>query len=335
LALLSSIYHEDFDALRSRDRVRITYLDTYQGKLPTTVNGCTVIAPLLCLHHFHNTENNLNNGNPMDWMMEKMRTSFNGGKPVDHGLSNEDIQSVIDMETPAILAQVRKILGLTKDALIIPSDVHAFLMDQQLMTQDQFVTVRGGNILDEDHFNSFIMALVKGASKADSLPDHDSNRKTAATLFFHEHVICILMLQRGGGTVWYDLIDSLPSRRTFERLDGSSSGDSGGNNNTSNHSDDFFSARSDDLSYALALSERTQYMEAHPDAFLPINNMNEQLGAVRIRCTDEESLRTALRWFACSKFTPENQSYINAYPWEDNKSDFDPRVFQAFIWREA
>ena len=57
--------------------------------------------------------------------------------------------------------------------------------------------------------------------------------------------------------------------------------------------------------------------------------------AVRIRCMDIESLKTTILWYACSVFTEENRAYIDMYEWDEKLSDFDPRVFQAFVWTEA
>mmetsp|Transcript_6686 Transcript_6686/g.9938 ORF Transcript_6686/g.9938 Transcript_6686/m.9938 type:complete len:86 (+) Transcript_6686:117-374(+) len=56
--------------------------------------------------------------------------------------------------------------------------------------------------------------------------------------------------------------------------------------------------------------------------------------AVRLRCTDKASLKVLLRWYACKKFSHQDRRYIDTYKWEDQNSDFDPRVFQAFIWAE-
>jgi hypothetical protein len=57
--------------------------------------------------------------------------------------------------------------------------------------------------------------------------------------------------------------------------------------------------------------------------------------AVRIRCTDEEAFKATLLWYACSKFNSANRKYIDMYKFDEQHSDFDPRVFQAFIWKEA
>ena len=61
-----------------------------------------------------------------------------------------------------------------------------------------------------------------------------------------------------------------------------------------------------------------------------MNNMIPK--TARIRCLDVDALCAVLKWYACSKFTAENISYIDQYPWDEQTCDFDPRVFQAFIW---
>lgn len=249
IATLRVCYHDDFLQLLSDKRVRISRIPTHQGRLVGSINGCTLIAPLLCIYYFKNYS--------------------------EQGLPDSVIEYVIDEDTPALLPEVRYKLGLTKDALIIPSDVHDFLLDRGLLLQEQFVTVCGGNIMDESHVNELINVIV-----------HDVGRKIAATIFFHEHVVAILKIDRQGDQAWFDLIDSLPYEDTL-------------------HPNDSW----------------------EDEEYIPY--------AARIRCFDEESLRATLRWYACSKFNEKDCAYIDMYAWDDMHSDFDPRVFQAFVWSEA
>ena len=271
LATLSTLYHEDFELLLKSGQIRISYADTFQGRVPESTNGCTVIAPLLSIHHLLEIPAHL----------------------PDTGLTDVTIRQVIDLETPSILTQLRKELGLAPAAFLIPSDAHDFLIENGQLSQDQFVTVSGGNILDDGHLRSIVSSLSDSEKKY---------RKLAATLFFHEHVVAILRVQRGEGTCWYDVIDSLPTKRTMMRP---------------NESIEDFHRR-----MGLELTE-----EEMDDRFLPM--------ASRIRCLDEDALLTCLRWYACSKFDEENISYVDQYAWDENDCDFDPRVFQAFIWSEA
>jgi hypothetical protein len=177
---VSRFYHEDFDHLRKSGRIRVSFANTYQGRLPESTNGCTVIAPLLCIHHLLNDE-------------------F-----PDPGLTDAVIVEVIDAETPSILLELRRKLRLSAQAFLIPSDAHDYLIENGQLSQDHFVTVTGGNILDELHLKEFVEAL-----------DRADRRKVASCFFFHEHVVAILKVRRDEQTSWYDLIDGLPLRETY------------------------------------------------------------------------------------------------------------------------
>jgi len=54
----------------------------------------------------------------------------------------------------------------------------------------------------------------------------------------------------------------------------------------------------------------------------------------RTRCHGIDALRVLLQWYACSKFSPSNIQYLSSHPWEESMADFDPRVFQAFVWSD-
>lgn len=287
-AMLSTFFQQDFTALKHKRRVRISQVSTYQGKNPLSTNGCTVIAPLLCIHHFHNEK-----ANP------------------DPGLPDRVIEHVLDEEIPSLLPLIRKNLGLVETAFLIPSDAHEALMNQELLSAEQFKNVLGGNILQEAHLRPLLDELSTIGKK-----------KIAATFFFHEHVITILQLKRGAHTVWFDIIDSLPHEEVLCRVAESSR-----------------SGRND--SYASQISADDQFRiisdfsdgEAVPSVFL--DDLPLQEPAMRMRCLDVEALRIALQWYACSSFSVEDETYIDTYQWDDNLADFDPRVFQAFVWSEA
>ena len=269
LKFYSEFFREDFEALCKSGRIRVSFVETYQGRLPESTNGCTVIAPLLCIHHL------------LDHQMP------------DPGLPDAIIQQVIDEETPAILTELRRELGLSDQAFLIPSDAHDSLIKNGQLSQQQFVTVVGGNILDDKHLLAFLDVLRDDGGK---------HRKLGATLFFHEHVVAILKVRRGKKECWYDLIDGLPLKKTLVR---------------SEESDVEFHHR-------LGLTESKKEIS---DAFLPMT--------ARLRCLDWEALMACLRWYACSKFSDENISYIDQYAWDEASCDFDPRVFQGFVWSEA
>merc|ERR1711865_1181357 len=105
----------------------------------------------------------------------------------DVTLSNMMIQKVIDEICPSILPQIRTNLGLTKNAFLIPHDAHEALSADpyNMMCGEQFLTVCGGNILEEQHLGLLIKELSTIRSK-----------KVAATFFFHQHVIAILQIRR-------------------------------------------------------------------------------------------------------------------------------------------
>lgn len=270
LSTLSALYHEDFDSLQKSGGIRVSYIATYQGRIPGSTNGCTAIAPLLCIHHLWEESDGYGN---------------------ESGLTDTTILQVIDEETPAILKQVRTQLALSPQAFLIPSDVHDYLIKNGQLSQQQFVTVLGGNILDEEHLRAIISSL-----------QDSKHANLAATLFFHEHVVAILRVRRGPNKFYYDLIDSLPHKHTVMRLEESEI----------------------EFHHRLGLALTQEELE---DMFLPMT--------VRIRCLDEEALTACLRWYACSKFTEENEMFIDTYAWDESTSDFDPRVFQVFIWRLA
>jgi hypothetical protein len=332
LQVLARLYAEDFDSLVQSRRVRVSFINTYQGRLPASTNGCTVIAPVLCMHHLLNDDDidmDMDNGGVNSNDNDTIQSNGHGHslRP-DPGLPDVTIIHVIDAETPAILSELRQQLRLSPAAFLIPSDVHDYLIGNGQLAQEQFVTVAGGNILDDEHLQSFVDILActeKGSEKrsadnrkSESKDDDNTNgsgnsnqidprRKLAATLFFHEHVVAILKMRRDDDTVWYDVIDSLPSRETLARPDESES----------------------DFRHRLSLRNSISQEDSSTidDAFIP--------KTARIRCLNAEALKACLRWYACSKFGEENVSYIDMYAWDDSQSDFDPRVFQAFVWGDA
>ncbi|CAJ1960175.1 unnamed protein product [Cylindrotheca closterium] len=286
--LFTNFMQQDFEQLYKKGRVRITQMSTYQGKNPLSTNGCAVIAPLMCIHHF-----------------------VNESSIPDHGLPDRVVEEVLDDETPNLLPMIRRKLGLVDSAFLIPSDAHEALMQEDLLSEKQFRNVLGGNILDESH----LIPLVEELSKI-------GEKKIGATFFFHEHVVSILQLRQDERTVWFDLIDTLPHEETLLR--GPSKWAS-----SRNHGDD--SKISNDDSYRIL----SDFSDVDLAAGVVVDDVPDQEPAARIRCLDAEALRIALQWYACSVFSMEDATYIDTYQWDDNLADFDPRVFQAFIWSQA
>ena len=134
-----------------------TYQGKYAGEYPErdSTNGCTVIAAMIALNHL--------------------------ALPWNRPIPNSAIESVIDIDAPPILRKVRAKLGLMGDALIIPSDVNDYLVERNLLKQDQFVGVCGGNILDEKHLDSLLLLLEYGHNGDNS---EKKKAKVAATLSF-------------------------------------------------------------------------------------------------------------------------------------------------------
>ena len=294
LATLAQLYHEDFDSLQKSGRVRISYADTYQGRYNESTNGCTVIAPLVCIHHLINSSNSSNSTNHAHHNHNMIRS--------DPGLTDSEIVMIIDQEAPNVLSELRQSLGLAEHAFLIPADVHDYLLDQGQLASSQFINVAGGNILNDEHLQAFISILEKASS-------NDGKQKIGATLFFHEHVLAVCKLHRSDSTTgtaatrsWYDIIDSLPNPATLRRSTESMA----------------------DVYHRIGMFNSVNVEECMMNHMIP--------KTARLRCLDEDALCAVLKWYACSKFTEENISYIDQYPWDEQTCDFDPRVFQAFIW---
>jgi hypothetical protein len=66
---------------------------------------------------------------------------------------------------------------------------------------------------------------------------------------------------------------------------------------------------------------------------LPGITNNGRPMATRTHCHDMESLEVLLKWYCSRKFSEANCTYIDRNnEWDDTMADFDPRVFQGFVW---
>jgi len=291
LRIVRGCCRKDFERLRNSGKISVGRVPTYQGRTQDSTNGCTVIAPLLCVHHFRNR-----GGDAVD----ATTTTTNNKATSSQRIPDSTVASVIDDETPAILPVIRKSLGVSKNAFLIPHDAHEALIESERMSRDQFVTVCGGNILEDRHLGS----LIKELSRV--LPD---GKKLGATYFFHQHVIAILQLRGDAAadgddddeTVSFDVIDSFPNKATFETLQP---------------------------------QKRPEPSSSSPEPSTS-DDPNRRRNCARVFCKDASSLKAYLKWYACSVFTPENERYIDTYHWDEKLTDFDPRVFQAFLWKET
>lgn len=150
-------YSNEFESLQSSKQIEIMKLSTYQGRLSSTprydsTNGCTVISPLVVATHI-NPEQIHKNSFPKPTIYKR-------------GITNTEINDIIDNKAPPILQTVRSKLGLDQHALIIPSDVHDYLVDQHILPQEKFVGVCGGDILDPKHWQVLVDMLCKGREDA-------------------------------------------------------------------------------------------------------------------------------------------------------------------------
>jgi hypothetical protein len=56
--------------------------------------------------------------------------------------------------------------------------------------------------------------------------------------------------------------------------------------------------------------------------------------ASRTRCMSLDDLIVQMEWYSSHKFSDSNITYIERNSWNDSMADFDPRVFQAFVWAD-
>lgn len=56
--------------------------------------------------------------------------------------------------------------------------------------------------------------------------------------------------------------------------------------------------------------------------------------ASRTRCMSLDALIVQMEWYSSHKFSDSNCNYIERNRWNDSMADFDPRVFQAFVWAD-
>ena len=157
-------------------KIIVSALNTYQGRVNGSTNGCTVISACVVSKHLQN----------------------------HGGVTDSHISSIIDRDCIPLLRTIRQKLDLTGSSLIIPSDVHDHMVDHKLLFQHKFVEVVGGNIVDPDHLGQ-LYELLQG------VPGKTQHVKAAATLFFREHVISIVKFPISPTEAVYDMVDSMPT----------------------------------------------------------------------------------------------------------------------------
>jgi hypothetical protein len=333
---LAELYKDDFFELQKSANIQITYVDTYQGRVRGSLNGCTVIAPLLAIHHMSSDSSSevLSSRNAIltEGFSESKRlvcesidetSSMAPVLSVDGSLHDDLVRVVIDVQAPKVLTLVRESLNLHKDALIIPSDVHDFLIEHNMLQQKQFIDVVGGNILDDEHVSTFI-------SKFNNVSETDSGKKVAATFFFHEHVVS---LHRVTKQIYTSIRSSdgdstkKPRKKIFRKL-----------RKTKGKL-----AKNDDFDTVIEEEEVWfELIDSLPGA--KMLNIQEGLkdfddieitSTARIRCKNIKSLQACIRWYACSKLSTKDEKFIDTYQFDACNMEFDPRVFQAFLFMEC
>jgi hypothetical protein len=202
IVTLATLFHHDFEEMRRNGVIHVNYLDTYQGRVRESVNGCTVIAPLLAIHHLCNDRALSDRNHTLiegKESSEYLRSNLTSDEGSMGGIDNETIRIVIDIQSALVLPKVRSKLGLHKDALIIPADVHDYLIEENFLLQRQFAGVYGGNILDDRHLSQLIdnlSTLGRGEGVDVDTAKPVNSRKVAATFFFHEHVVSLHRVTR-------------------------------------------------------------------------------------------------------------------------------------------
>jgi len=336
-------YQYNFHKMTEEQRIQVSFLNTYQGRIRESTNACTVIAPLMAIHHLCNIESlkirnpvllkvghnySYDPNNPAEESNNRMPKSAG-----DIGIKDDIITAVIDIQAPIVVPQVREHLGLHGDALIVPSDAHDYLINRNFLHQDQFVGVHGGNILDNDHLGAFLRDFSEYGFDDEDWKGTNGGKikKVAATLYFHQHVICIHRLT----SMHYDYGDLIHG------------------NTTKQPKSNFFqsirncgkkSSRKKLQEYSMPRGDVVVFdvIDSLPSARTLTSRKKRNFGqgsgwsqrTARIRCLGERSLHSYLMWYACSKFSQEDQMFIDSYQFDANKVDLDPRVFQAFIWSE-
>ena len=153
---LQRTYSNQLESLHNSNHIEFIRLGTYQGRMSMSsphydsTNGCAVISPLVVATHIHPQQ-------------KHHRSTTQQYSHPTYGITNMAINEIIDKRAPPILRTVRSKLGLNQHALIIPSDVHDYLVDEHILPQDKFVGVCGGNILAEEHVNELVGMLVNGS----------------------------------------------------------------------------------------------------------------------------------------------------------------------------
>lgn len=169
-----------------QDRIKEEILNTYQGKkaiadkngqLHDSSNGCVVISTLIANEHM----------------------------VCETALTNDQIESIIDGTAICWLPQVRHECSADHQGHLEPwSVIHFFQNSEENRDFFQDCTTKAesvrGNILDDDKLYEFINLMKE-------------DEKCAAILYFKHHEISLLQNKDTDGSIFYEVIDSLPNGR--------------------------------------------------------------------------------------------------------------------------
>lgn len=338
---LSHLYRDDFEGLRKNQVIKVSYLNTFQGRVKESVNGCTVIAPLLAIHHLCNKNqlscrnSVLNAGNNSSSKRSEFPDEI---EMFGKGIADEVVRQVIDIQAPLVLPRVRNKLGLPSGALIIPSDVHDYLIEEKYFQAEQFAGVYGGNILDDGHLSQFLDFISTFGRREGFDVDTGAaaeSRKVAATFFFHEHVVSLHRVTRRVSTSFRLARKFKTPQKAgfFKKMRRKKN-----KNTPAIPNDEEMTTITEEETWFEIIDSLPLSTMLMNDEDLEQRNEKEWYShlpsTARIKCNDKRSLHATLRWYACSKFTSDDQKFVDSYQWDDKNMEFDPRVFQAFVWSD-
>ena len=94
--------------------------------------------------------------------------------------------------------------------------------------------------------------------------------------------------------------------------------------------------RSDDAAAAFFFHEHVTAVLKSKDGYEFVDSLpHAPVGmGVRILCRNAAEIKVCLQWYCLSKFSPNNQAYIDRNAWNEDRAEVDPRIFQAYVWHQ-
>jgi hypothetical protein len=337
-----------------------------QGRVPESTNGCAVIAPLVCIHHLLNDDSHVSNDFLPDFEIQQVIDIETPSilKSIRQQLRLSDHAFLIPSDVhDYLLAQGQlcqsQFLNVTGGNILDENHLHA-LIDLLEKAHDKDANLR---IAATFFFHEHVVAILKVRRRTagrqtspkfcyefvDSLPFKTMLRRENETdddMFSRFKIPLneanIVNPDTNGPRVASNMSSVYDSTRAgssdkghFSCSEPSESNDLNSNTfNSSKAQQNFQTGTVNSGSFENYDHLLLQNSDVESDCQYLDDDGNCIIvpRTARVRCFDGESLEAVLRWYACSVFTNENISYINQYSWNDAKCDFDPRVFQAFIW---